>query len=61
MVYRARFHSPVFGSLKQLVLLDLSYNNLEGGIPSELGELPRLQVLWLSNNVLLNGKNVGAF
>ena len=44
--------SPVFGSLKQLVVLDLSSNFLEGGIPSELGELPRLQELQLSHNSL---------
>ena len=49
--------SPVFGSLKQLVVLDLSSNALEGGIPSELGGLPRLQELRLSGNSL-NGKNV---
>ena len=48
--------SAVFGSLKQLVVLDLSSNALEGGIPSELGGLPRLQELRLSGNSL-NGKN----
>ncbi len=53
--------SPAFGSLKQLVVLDLSNNALEGGIPSELGELPRLQVLWLYNNAALGGKTVQAF
>ncbi len=52
--------SPVFGSLKQLVVLDLSNNALEGGIPSELGELSRLEVLSLSNN-LINGENVQPF
>jgi hypothetical protein len=49
--------SPAFGRLKQLVVLDLSSNSLEGGIPSELGELPRLQELRLFQNSL-NGKNV---
>ena len=44
--------SAAFGSLKQLVVLDLSSNFLEGGIPSELGELPRLQELQLSHNSL---------
>jgi hypothetical protein len=49
--------SAAFGRLKQLAVLDLSSNSLEGGIPSELGELSRLQELWLFHNSL-NGKNV---
>ncbi|KAL4650926.1 hypothetical protein ACB092_01G122200 [Castanea dentata] len=38
------------GSLKNLNLLDLSYNNLSGNIPSTLGELEGLQRLHLRDN-----------
>ncbi|XP_030967950.1 probable LRR receptor-like serine/threonine-protein kinase At3g47570 [Quercus lobata] len=38
------------GSLKNLTLLDLSYNNLSGNLPSTLGGLEELQRLHLSDN-----------
>ncbi|PRP81699.1 hypothetical protein PROFUN_01206 [Planoprotostelium fungivorum] len=41
-----------FGSLSQLKTVDLSRNNLIGGIPSSLSQLRNLNTLTLSNNYL---------
>lgn len=38
-------------NLKQLLMLDLSYNNLQN-IPPEIGNLTQLQILQLNNNNL---------
>ncbi|KAM3742766.1 hypothetical protein ACB098_07G092700 [Castanea mollissima] len=38
------------GSLKNLTMLDLSYNNLSGNLPSTLGGLEELQRLYLGDN-----------
>ena len=43
---------PEFGSLSNLTVLDLSYNDLSGEIPAELGSLSNLTQLWLTENVL---------
>ncbi|KAI9125044.1 hypothetical protein K1719_003660 [Acacia pycnantha] len=42
-------------SLKELQVLDLSFNNLKGEIPQELGDLSSLQTLVLSSNQLEGG------
>ncbi|KAI9125187.1 hypothetical protein K1719_003803 [Acacia pycnantha] len=42
-------------SLKELRVLDLSFNNLKGEIPQELGDLSSLQVLGLDSNQLEGG------
>lgn len=43
---------PSLGNLTQLTLLDLSYNNLTGDIPSSLGNLTKLLVLVFNTNQL---------
>ena len=42
-------------SLKELQVLDLSFSNLEGEIPQELGDLSSLQTLKLSSNQFEGG------
>ncbi|MCY4601784.1 MAG: cadherin domain-containing protein, partial [Acidobacteria bacterium] len=43
---------PDLSALSKLERLELSFNNLSGGIPTWLGELTALEYAWLGNNAL---------
>ncbi|KAK7244257.1 hypothetical protein RIF29_39076 [Crotalaria pallida] len=51
--------SPSLAQLDQLILLNLSFNHLVGGIPMEFSKLKQLRILDLSHN-MLSGQVAGA-